>query len=116
MTRQSPIPARVEEQRDDELEIQNDALEIQEKSVEGKDVVARRIYVHFRELPPEEAAEYVRPLFELFNAHPGDDEVALLFDRSDAPIQIGAPYGVDYDAISNAVVEMIDEDAIVEIL
>ena len=116
VTRHSPIPARVEEQHESELEIPNGALEIQEKSVDGKDAVARRIYVHFRELPPEQGAAYVRPLFELFNAHPGDDEVALLFERSDAPIRIGAPHGVDYDAISNAVVEMIGEDAIVEIL
>lgn len=115
VTRHSAIPVRIEQQHSNELEITNDALEIQEKSVDGKGV-ARRIYVHFRELPPEQGAAYVRPLFELFNAHPGDDEVALLFDRSDAPIQIGAPYGVNYDAISNAVVEMIGEDAIVEIL
>lgn len=116
VTRQSPIPARIEQQHSNELEITNDALEIQEKSVDGQDVTGRRIYVHFRELPPEEGAAYVRPLFELFNAHPGDDEVALLFERSDATIQIGAPHGVDYDAISNAVVEIIGEDAIVEIL
>jgi DNA polymerase-3 subunit alpha len=111
VTRQSPIPACIQEQHENELETAKDALEIQEKDVAG-----RRIYAHFRELPPEQAAEYVRPLFELFNAHPGDDEVALLFERSDGPIQIGAPNGVNYDAISNAVVEIIGEDAIVEIL
>ncbi len=116
VTRHSPTPARIEEQHDGVLETANDSLDGQEKSVDGKDVGTRRIYVHFRELPPEKGATYVRPLFELFNAHPGDDEVALLFERSDAPIQIGAPYGVDYDAISNAVVEIIGEDAMVEIL
>lgn len=111
VTRHSPNTMRTEEQRDDDSEIPSETLD-----VEPKDGKGRHVYVHFRELSPEQGAAYVRPLFELFNAHPGDDEVALLFERSDAPIQIGAPHGVDYDAISNAVVQMIGEDAIVEIL
>lgn len=94
-----------------------ESLGVQENTNEiSAQAKRRRIRVHFRELPPEHAAAYVRPLFVLFNEYAGDDEIALLFDRSDGPIKIGAPHGVAYDAIADAVAEMIGDDAVVEIL
>lgn len=109
------IPTRVEE-RASESE-QEGTLDVKAASVETTTAgTGRRIYVHFRELPPEQGAAYIRALFGLFEDYEGDDEVALRFDRSEGALKIDAPKGVDYDAIGDAVVEIIGEDAVVEIL
>ncbi|MCC7165458.1 MAG: DNA polymerase III subunit alpha [Anaerolineae bacterium] len=116
-TSRQPISVAVEKQGESELKTASDEIDAQEPSPESSTGGAgRRIYIHFREVPPERGAAYVQPLFTLFNAYSGRDEVALLFERSNGLIKIGAPYGVDYDTITDAVVDIIGEDAVVEIL
>lgn len=111
------IPDILDQPVDAGLETEKNVADTDEASTEDTTgSKRRRIYVHFREMPPEQGAAYIRPLFELFNENPGGDDIALMFDRNTGPIQIGAPNDVDYDSISDAVVNIIGEDAVIEIL
>lgn len=117
VVQEEPIPIHAQEESDGDLEMGGQVSNGNEASVEASTGdYGRRIYVHFQEMPSEKGAAYVSALVALFNDFPGDDEITLLFDRSDGAIKIGAPHGVDYGEIGDAVVDIIGEDAVVKIL
>lgn len=87
-------------------------------------VAGRRVYVRFNALPAESGTAYIHVLLNLCAAYPGEDAVSLVFEDAqpfseDCDAENGtitAPDGVDYDEISEAVQNIVSEDAVVEIM
>lgn len=87
-------------------------------------VAGRRVYVRFNALRAESGTAYIHVLLNLFADYPGEDTVALVFEDTqpfseDCDAENGtitAPDGVDYDEISEAVQNIVGEDAVVEIM
>lgn len=88
------------------------------------DNTRRRVYVLFKELSPDTVAAYIHVLMGLFADNPGDDAVALVFDGAQEIIEtrgeqcrtIAAPNGVAYDEVSEVVLDIVGEDAVVEVI
>lgn len=76
----------------------------------------RRIYVRFQELADDTRAAYIHVLMGLFADNPGDDVVALVFERAKEFIEIAVPNGVNYNEVSEVVQNIIGEDAVVEVI
>ncbi len=105
----------VQEIASDKIEMRDDGQGMNDDA-SAEIFAGRRIYVRFKELPDDTGAAYIHVLMGLFTDNPGIDVVALVFDRANDLIEIAAPNGVDYDEVSEAVQNIVGEDAIVEIL
>ncbi len=106
----SETEAQVERDMNDDVDAATDA--------------GRRVYVRFKTLSAESSTAYIHVLLSLFTDYPGEDVIALVFDDAQPFSEncdtesgtIAAPNRVDYDEISEAVQNIVGEDAVVEII